>query len=130
MENLDVIRRYAPSVTTHPQETLAGCLRVEGTCWVWTRGIAKDGYGWLTVYDPEIGQDSMQAQGVHRYMCDLLVGDIPPTYEIHHRCENKACWNPTHLEVVTSKEHKARHRAIRAMREVLEKEDTNKYTGK
>jgi hypothetical protein len=34
------------------------------------------------------------------------------------------------LEVVTSKEHKARHRAIRAMREVLREEATNKYTGK
>jgi len=39
-----------------------------------------------------------------------FVGPIDPTLEIHHRCENPPCIEPTHLQQVTRAENGARRR--------------------
>jgi hypothetical protein len=35
--------------------------------------------------------------------------EVPPGYEVHHICEEKACIEETHLELLTEFEHKSRH---------------------
>lgn len=36
-------------------------------------------------------------------------GEIPEGHVIHHRCENKRCVNPDHLEAVLASRHLSNH---------------------
>jgi hypothetical protein len=66
-------------------------------------------------YDPDGGGYGRailkgQRKRVHVLIYEHLVGPIPPGYEIHHRCRNRACGNKEHLEMLTRQEHGERHR--------------------
>ena len=45
---------------------------------------------------------------VHRVMWTNEHGYIPPKKQIDHRCCNRMCVNPLHLEMVTHKENQNR----------------------
>ena len=68
-----------------------------GDCWEWT-GARTSGYGHLRM-----------SEGVyrraHRVVYERMVGPIPEGLTIDHRCRNKACVNPDHLEPVTNQEN-------------------------
>lgn len=76
----------------------------EGTpCWVWEGA---------RVFQPPprpkgLGYGRFWYQGkrvyVHRLAFLLYIGDIPPKFEVDHRCRNTLCWNPAHLEAVPGK---------------------------
>lgn len=107
--NLDLLRRYAPHPPRHTHEQLAACIWqvTSQGCWLWAGPYTPDGYGYVWCEPTPYGLP--QVVGIHRYMIDLLVGDIPYGYHVHHRCGIRHCWNPTHLEVLTPQEHVARH---------------------
>ena len=63
-------------------------------CWTYTKSL-NWGYGRI-----KIKGRMMRA---HRVSYLLFVGCIPGNLEIDHLCRNKACINPTHLELVTHK---------------------------
>lgn len=67
------------------------------SCWNWKGGKSKSGYGNFWYNEKTIR--------VHRFAYELLVGKIPKGLQIDHLCRNRACVNPTHLEVVTIKEN-------------------------
>jgi hypothetical protein len=46
----------------------------------------------------------------HRASYELHVGPIPEPLELDHTCNNKACFNPEHLELVTHAENMRRIR--------------------
>ena len=107
--NIDLMRRYCPTVTQHTHAELAACLFPDTNgCWVWTGNLTHDGYGYVACEPTAYGLP--QSVRVHRYMYDLLVSDIPYGYHVHHRCRNKTCWNLFHLQAVTPKEHLDIHR--------------------
>ena len=92
-------------------------------CWEWQAYIHPLGYGRFN-----------KAKGVydwaHRVAYELLRGPIPPDLECDHLCEDKACVNPWHIELVTHQENTARRSAscrrslmTPAMLEVLEDVD-------
>jgi hypothetical protein len=49
----------------------------------------------------------------HRYVYDLMVGEIPDGHHIHHTCEIPACINPAHLEALSPLDHKRAHKILR-----------------
>jgi len=67
-------------------------------CWEWTAFIDKAGY-------PRIGLGRNSVLYGHRVAYELFVGAIPDGSEIDHKCRNRSCVNPDHLQAVTRKQN-------------------------
>lgn len=71
-------------------------------CKIWVGATNSCGYGVKNVGGRKIDY-------VHRIAWKEAHGPIPPGYQIHHRCEERACYEVEHLELVTPLMHSARH---------------------
>ena len=69
-----------------------------GDCWLWTGSLSKKGYGRLA------------GKYAHRLVWESLVGPLNGSH-LDHRCLNKPCVNPDHLEPVTPRENWRRGQA-------------------
>lgn len=65
-------------------------------CHEWRAYRTPDGYGRFQVGTSRVA---------HRVAYELFVGPIPEGLEIHHKCRNRGCVNPEHLEPVTHLEN-------------------------
>ena len=71
-------------------------------CWIW---LAAN-HGATSKRDALYGHyGKIGGQYAHRWAYRLCVGPIPHGLQIDHRCRNKSCVNPAHLEAVTLKEN-------------------------
>lgn len=68
-----------------------------GECWFWTGAKAGGGYGYL-----RYGGKSLRA---HRVSYELNVGKIGEGMEVDHKCRNRACVKPDHLQAVSSQQN-------------------------
>lgn len=75
------------------------------SCWWWEGPTNDNGYGVLS--------HDYQETYVHRWIWEHLIGRIPKGMTIDHRCTNKVCVNPEHLEVVTRRENNLRRHGNR-----------------
>ena len=81
-------------------------------CWLWQRGLS----GGYARYKPS-GESTGNG---HRHAYLILVGEIPERLQLDHRCNDRRCVNPAHLEPVTTRTNVLRgfgrsalnHRAI------------------
>lgn len=72
----------------------------ETGCWMWNGCIHRLGYGAFRLNGKIIG--------AHQAAYALMVGDVPNGHELDHKCRNRSCCNPDHLEPVTHEENMAR----------------------
>ena len=63
-------------------------------CWIWTGKKGPSGYGSFW------GSDGRDIRA-HRWTYESVHGAIPGELQIDHRCRNRACVRPDHLEAVT-----------------------------
>lgn len=66
-------------------------------CWLWGGHVARNGYARTKV--------SGRSVMAHRASYELFVGPIPEGLVLDHKCRNRCCVNPAHLEPVTSREN-------------------------
>src|SRR6476620_4975838 len=70
-------------------------------CWVW-QGGRSNGYGIVST-KAVFKEQNRPVETTHRAMYILMVGE--PKGVIHHRCENRLCCNPDHMDDVSAAEH-------------------------
>jgi len=73
-------------------------------CWEWYGELNRNGYGWYK----EKGKRKM----AHKVMYELTYGKVPHGLVVDHKCRNRRCCNPRHLEPVTVLENTLRGEAI------------------
>lgn len=66
-------------------------------CWIW-QGSISQGYG-------KLSNGGGGPEWAHRVYYELAYGPIPERQQIHHACENRACVNPAHLELLSPRAH-------------------------
>ncbi len=77
--------------------------RAENGCWEWQgQRFKRTGYG-------RFRAPGIREELAHRWAWLLLRDAIPEGLELHHRCENRCCVNPDHLETRTRRDHMAQH---------------------
>jgi len=85
-------------------------------CYNWTGGRASQGRY------PIVGVTGQAPRYAHNIAWEIANGrPVPRTkpsdgsrrWEVHHRCQNRACVNPDHLLLLTSKQHTKAHQKLR-----------------
>lgn len=71
----------------------------QGECLVWTHNLTQAGYGSFSLLK--------RNWLAHRIAHEMWIGEIPEGHDVHHKCENRACIEPTHLESLSRKDHLA-----------------------
>lgn len=89
---------------SHIIDRILSRTKREGDCLIWTgptSGTGRGGgYGRMCL--------SGQTVAVHRVVYTHYFGYVPGKKQIDHKCRNRLCLNPAHLEMVTHKENQKR----------------------
>lgn len=94
-------RHHAPDIAAKLRQPAGASFwfrtEVVGECWEWRGSKGRDGYGHYK-YKGKLTTAS-------RVAYQLIYGDIGPEFEIHHKCENRGCVRPEHLEALSTLDH-------------------------
>lgn len=67
----------------------------EGGCWLWLGGLSAKGYG---LYKANA---LTKTKNAHKAVYENLIRILLEGETLNHICKNRACVNPSHLEVTT-----------------------------
>lgn len=76
-------------------------------CWNWLGGKHSKGYGVFYVVDNSKA-NGMRGEKAHRYAYILAHGSISDKKVVDHKCFNRICVNPNHLQLLTSVQNSLR----------------------
>ena len=80
-------------------------------CWEWT-GAKRAGYGMFHM--------NGSVCSAHRVAYEMWVGELSKSSVVHHKCSNRSCVRPSHLQLTSSHENVAemfeRNNYLRAIR--------------
>jgi len=82
-------------------------MEIPTGCHVWLGGKSRKGYG-------TVGSRDGGSTLAHRVAWEEANGPIPEGLTVDHLCQNKACINVDHMELVTSGENSARAHRLKA----------------
>lgn len=71
-------------------------------CWLWLLSLDSSGYGRVVHSLP-----ARRFEHAHRAALRLSGAEIPAGFEVHHKCRQKSCVNPAHLEALSYLDHRA-----------------------
>lgn len=73
------------------------CPEPNTGCWLWIGCCNPKGYGNFTY--------NSRTRSAHRVSYEFYVGPVPDGLTFYHKCRQRCCVNPDHLEPVTNKEN-------------------------
>ena len=92
--SLDSLQRFTEKIALGPFNE-----KLQSHCWEWGASLSS-GYGVVYLYQPK-----KLAIRAHKLSHELVNGPVPPTWHVHHKCVNRLCVNPAHLEALEPSEH-------------------------
>lgn len=98
--------RRVPFIRWIEKITVSETRFFEGTpCWEWQGCKTRAGYGQFK----SDGRRGAKLSSPHRFAWEFFYGTIPDLHEVDHRCRNRGCASPFHIEAVTLQENRRRH---------------------
>ncbi len=79
-----------------------------GSCWVWTGSSSPRGYGTFGMGSRTEGTRTTAAAHRVAYWLEHGIWSSRER-QLHHRCENPSCVRPSHLELLSPREHVYQH---------------------
>lgn len=80
-----------------PEDRFWSKVQTTPTCWIWHGTIASNGYG-------KMGMGG-RVQYAHRLAWYFTHGLLERELVVDHKCHNKRCVNPDHLQLVTESQN-------------------------
>ncbi len=75
-------------------------------CWLWIANANQNGYGRVSMSKGTKGRGGKTTMlCAHRLAYEVFVGKVPAGMELDHKCRNRSCCNPAHVEPVTHAEN-------------------------
>lgn len=94
----EFIRKCKPIPKLDPVKLNEFIIRFkkDAGCWVWIGSLRPNGYG-IFYFNGKLT--------AHRVSYEVFNGPIPDGLVVNHKCRNRRCVNPDHLNTITDKEN-------------------------